>query len=160
MNENNRNVLTWSIVAIVAFSILVGNDSSSSSNSQSSIQSTNSYYGSSGVSESRTISRDEAISEYWDEIKDYVNGTETIEACSSTSGNCYDLDAEISSGTIEQIYFTSGGYLYFSADIDENGNASDSDQNGDYWDFTLDMDSSIVNDAIDDWASSSGYIVE
>lgn len=160
MNENKQNVLIWSIVAIVAFSIFVSNDSSNSSNSQSSIQSTNSYYGNSGESESHTISRDEAISEYWDEIKDYVDGTETVEACSSTSGNCYDLDAEVSSGTIEQIYFTSGGYLYFSADIDENGNASDSDQNGDYWDFTLDMDSSIIDDAVEDWAGLNDYTIE
>ena len=108
----------------------------------------------------KTLSRDEAIESYWDEIKDYVNGTETIDACSYESGNCYSLDAEISSGQVEMIYFPNGGYLYFSADIDEGGNASDFDQNGDSWDFTIDMDSSVIDDAIYDWASDNEYTIE
>lgn len=111
-------------------------------------------------SEGKTISRDEAIGSYWDEIKDYVDGTETIDACSSESGNCYSLDADISNGAVEQIYFSNGGYLYFSADIDESGNASDIDQNGNSWDFTIDMDSSIIDDAVNDWASDNGYMIE
>ncbi|MDO8743005.1 MAG: hypothetical protein Q7J30_00355 [Candidatus Azambacteria bacterium] len=110
--------------------------------------------------EEKTISRDEAIESYWDEIKDYTDGTETIDICSSESGNCYSLDADISSGTVEQIYFSNGGYLYFSADIDENGNASDIDQNGNSWDFTIDMDSSIIDDAVSDWASDNNYTIE
>lgn len=111
-------------------------------------------------SEEKTISRDEAVESYWDEIKDYVGGTETIDACSSESGNCYSLDADISNGAVEQIYFSNGGYLYFSADIDEGGNASDIDQNGNSWDFTIDMDSSIIDDAISDWASDNSYTIE
>ena len=58
------------------------------------------------------------------------------------------------------IYFPNGGYLYFSADIDEGGNASDFDQNGDSWDFTIDMDSSVIDDAIYDWASDNEYTIE
>lgn len=111
-------------------------------------------------SEGKTISRDEAIESYWDEIKDYVDGTETIDSCSSESGNCYGLDADISNGAVEQIYFNNGGYLYFSADIDESGNTSDIDQNGNSWDFTIDMDSSIIDDAVSDWASDNSYIIE
>lgn len=43
------------------------------------------------------ISRDEAISLFWDDICEYVNGTDTLEACDLSNSNCYDLDAEISS---------------------------------------------------------------
>jgi len=110
--------------------------------------------------EQKILGRDEAINDYWDEIKDYVDGTETIDACSLESGNCYSLDADISSGIIEEIYFSNGGYLYFSADIDESGNASDIDQDGNNWDFTIDMDSSIIDDAIDEWAYDNDYIIE
>lgn len=111
-------------------------------------------------SEQRVLTRDEAIENYWDEIKNYVDGTKTIDACSLESGNCYSLDADISDGVIETIYFSNGGYLYFSADIDESGNASDIDQNGNSWDFTIDMDSPIIDDAINEWASDNGYIIE
>ncbi len=108
----------------------------------------------------KTISRQEAVNEYWDEIKENVDGTETVEACSNESGSCYDLDADVSNGTIETIHFTNGGHLDFSADIDNDGSASDSDVNGNNWDFTLDMDSSIVDDAIENWAGNNGYAIE
>lgn len=110
--------------------------------------------------EEMSIDRDDAIDEYWDEIKDYLSGTEELEACSSDSGNCYYLDSEISQGRVEQVYFSNGGYLYFSADIDERGDASDSDQDGNYWDFELDMDSSMVDDAVEEWADDNGYTIE
>lgn len=159
MNKKGGNALVWILIigAVAAFFIFRNNDSGSSP--------TNTFldtrsYGNSRANENTTLSRDEAVSEHWDEIKEYVDGTETVEACSSSSGNCYDLDADISNGQIEQIYFPNGGYLYFSADIDESGNASDSDQNGDSWDFTIDMNSSIVDDAVDNWASSNGYTIE
>ena len=111
-------------------------------------------------SEQRVLTRDEAINDYWNEIKDYVDGTETIDACSWESGNCYNLDADISDGVIETIYFPNGGYLYFSADIDESGNASDIDQDGNNWDFTIDVDSSVINDAIEEWAYDNDYTIE
>ena len=159
MNKKGGNALVWILVigAVAAFFIFRNNDSGSSP--------TNTFpdsrsYRNSETSENTTLSRDEAISEHWDEVKEYVDGTETVEACSSSSGNCYDLDADISSGVIEQIYFPSGGYLYFSADIDESGGASDNDQNGDGWDFTVDMSSSIVDDAVDNWANANGYTIE
>lgn len=107
-----------------------------------------------------TMSRYDAISENWDEIKEYLSGTETIEACSEESGNCYDLDADIDDGSIDEIYFPNGGYLYFGADIDSDGEASDIDQNGEGWDFTLDMDSSVVDDAVSDWASDNNREIE
>lgn len=149
---------TW-VIAIVAVVAITSAFSNNDSNSNTSIPDT--YSGSSYSSDGgTTIDRQDAINEYWDDIKQYLTGTETVEACSSESGNCYDLDADISSGSIDQIYFTNGGYLYFSADIDSDGNASDIDENGNNWDFTLDMNSSIVDDAITEWADANGYIVQ
>ncbi len=120
----------------------------------------NNYTGEYDEPEDKTIDRVDAIYDHWDEIREYVNGSETIEACSSSSGNCYDLDADISSGSIEQIDFENGGYLYFSAEIDSDGNASDTDVRGDSWDFTVDMDSSMVDDAIQEWADYEGYEID
>jgi len=149
MNKQNGNVIVWLLVIGVLFSIFSGGGDDSYKHEQE-------------ESEDATeiIYRDEAIDLYWDEIKEYVNGTETIEACSAQSGNCYDLDADISSGAVDQIYFDNGGYLYFGADIDSNGYASEYSYNGDVWDFYLDMGSSIVEDGIYDWASDNGYELE
>lgn len=159
MKENYRNTLIWVLIvgAIIGFFIRgrAGNDSGFNSDDDSHLLQSNSYQ-----EENEIIDRYDAIYEHWDEIKDYVNGTETIEACSFDSGNCYDLDADISDGQVEEIYFPNGGYLYFSADIDESGNASDFDQNGNSWDFTIDMDSSMIDDAIYDWASDNDYMIE
>jgi hypothetical protein len=140
----------WGIALLVLLWIIIG----SSKNSGDTPGVENHFLGQS------TISRYDAISENWDEIKEYLSGTETINACSEESGNCYDLDADIENGLINEIYFPNGGYLYFGADIDSNGEASDFDQNGDAWDFTLDMDSSLVDDAVSDWASNNNYELE
>lgn len=104
---------------------------------------------------SNISSTDEAIQENWDSIKEYLSGTETIEACCDSG--CYSLDADISNGEISQIYFPNEGYLYFSADIEESGDASDTDDEGRNWDFTLDMGSSIVEDAVQEWANNNDY---
>ncbi len=106
--------------------------------------------------ESNTISYEDAISDNWDEIRDYIDATETIEACSDSNGNCYDLEADISEGCIDTIYFDNGGYLnFYSACFNEDGYTYDSDENGDDWEFNLDMGSSLVTEAIDEWASES-----
>jgi hypothetical protein len=105
--------------------------------------------------ENKAISYDEAIENYWDDIKEYVDGYATIEACSDS--RCYDLEAHISNGKIDEIDFPNGVYLYFDADINSDGKASDMDQNGNWWDFSIDMDSSIINDAVPDWASDNGF---
>jgi len=106
------------------------------------------------------ITRDEAIAEHWDEIKDHLSGTVSLEACSSQSGNCYDLEAEIVSGTIETLHFPNGGYRSFSAEIESDGTASDIDADGNAWDFTVDLDSSEVDDAVREWASATGRRVD
>jgi len=107
-----------------------------------------------------SIDRYDAINDYWDEIRDYVNGSETIVACSWDSGSCYDLDADISNGYIETVYFENGGYLSIYAEIDSDGEASDFAQDDREWSFTLNMDSSIVEDAVYSWASDNGYTIE
>lgn len=111
-------------------------------------------------SNEESISRDDAIAEHWDEIKEYFTTTETIQVYSYQVGNTYDLDADISDGTVETIYFPNGGYLYFSADIDENGHASDFDYEGREWGFDIDMDSSAIDEAIEEWASDNEYEIE
>jgi hypothetical protein len=108
---------------------------------------------------SQTISYDEAIDNYWDDIQDYVDGTETVEACYDYS-NCYDLDADISSGYLETLHFNNGGYLSFYAEFDDGGYASDTDDEGRDWEFTLDMNSPTVEDAVSNWASDNEYTIE
>ncbi len=166
MKGNYNVTISWFlIVGVLATVFIFFDDSFNSSNdsrydiSDNSILISDSSYNNS-YEEVKTIDRDDAIYKYWDEIKEYVRGTETIDACSNESGNCYSLDAEISDGQVEMIYFPNGGYLYFSADIDESGNAFDFDQNGNGWDFTIDMNSSIIDDAIYDWARDNDYIIE
>jgi len=116
------------------------------------------YGGSEPTVRNKTIDRDEAISNNWDDIKEYLNGSETLEACSD-SGDCYDLDADISSGHIETVYFSSGGNLDFYASIDESGSASDTDQDSNNWELSLDMSSSIVDDAVQEWADNNEYAI-
>lgn len=89
--------------------------------------------------------------ENWDEVMDYMSGTETIESCSDSG--CYDLDADISNGYIETVYFPNGGYISPDAAIDENGSAEGYDGDDQYWEFYVDIDSSVVQDAIDEWVS-------
>ena len=157
MRKQSGNALVWILIvgAIIAVLFIFNGNEDDPIHDDSYLFRNSGYQ-----EEDRIIDRYDAIYDYWDEIKDYVAGTETIDACSSESGNCYSLDAEISNGQIEMIYFPDGGYLYFSADIDENGNASDFDRDGNSWDFTLDMDSSIVEDAVYDWASDNDYVIE
>lgn len=65
-----------------------------------------------------------------------VSGTHTVEACSSNSGNCYDLEADINSGVVDTIHFDNGGYLDVDAQLDESGQSSGDSNNGDSWDIT------------------------
>lgn len=104
----------------------------------------------------KSISSDDAKSEHWDEIKDYLQ-SDTIEACRN-GGNCYDLDAEISGGSIQRLDFNNGGYLNFDEDVDEDGNASGDDYHGDSWEFNI--DDSTIDDAVEEWADDNGYELE
>jgi hypothetical protein len=108
----------------------------------------------------RSINRDEAIRNHWTEIKKYLNASETLEACATATGSCYDLDAEISRGNVELLHFRNGGSQRFSADIDVEGEARDVDSRGDYWNLRLDMRSPVVDKAIRKWAQANRHLVE
>ncbi len=58
------------------------------------------------------------------------------------------------------MYFSNGGRLSFSAELDESGTASDTDHEGASWDFSLDMHSQIVDDAINEWANANGVQID
>lgn len=76
---------------------------------------------SSYVNNDYLTNHDEDVVEY----KEKPDGTYTVEACNQNTGNCYDLDADISDGTVERIYFSNGGHLDLDgAELDEDGNAS------------------------------------
>jgi len=64
---------------------------------------------------------------YYNEIdgeSEKPNGSYTVEACNTRTGKCYDLDADISDGVVETIYFPNGGHLDLDgAELDENGYA-------------------------------------
>jgi hypothetical protein len=149
------------LVFFIIFDFLISNQlvngdlNKSKKTSQEKLLNYNKNFSLSKTEEIKTISYDEAIKNYWDDIKGYINGYTTIEACSDSG--CYDLEAHISNGKIDEIYFPNGGYLYFDADINSYGQASDMDQNGNWWDFSIGMYSSIINDAVSDWASDNGF---
>lgn len=153
-------IVFWSIAVLVGFYFIsrLGNSNSSSSGSSPATYSNTDN--SVGNPEDSVLSYDEAIDSYWDDIKSYVSGTEIIEACSDSSGNCYDLDVDISEGNIETLHFNNGGYLNFNDEFDSNGYVSATDEEGNGWQFTLDMTSSIVTDAVDNWASDNNYTIE
>lgn len=139
MTKDNRVALMWALVAVVVISFNVFN-----SEKESPI----------------IIDRSTAIEEHWSEIMEYANGTETINACNEDSGRCYDVDADIYNGIVDEIFFSSGGHLQFGADIDERGDASDFDVEGHAWDFIVDMDSTTIDNAVTEWANSNGYTIE
>jgi hypothetical protein len=58
------------------------------------------------------------------------------------------------------VHFPNGGVLNVSADVEQDGNASDVDQRGKMWDFTLDMETSIVDEAVQAWARETGYTIQ
>jgi len=104
----------------------------------------------------RVIDRDEAIDEHWDEIKEYVDGSTEVEAYSYDSGNYYSLDADISNGEVDQVYFPNGGYLHsLGAEVDSGGSASGYDQ--EYRDWEFEVDDSLIDDAVEEWAQDNDY---
>lgn len=86
------------------------------------------YSNSVGAYNSRYSDNEE---EYYEENK--PDGTYTVEACSSNG--CYDLDADISDGVVETIYFPNGGYIYPDAELDEDGSGYGYDSDGNEWEI-------------------------
>jgi hypothetical protein len=61
-------------------------------------------------------------------------GTETVYACNESSGNCYDLDADVDNGEIETLYFPKGGNvdIYWDGDC-YDGPCYATDENDNEW---------------------------
>ncbi len=107
-------------------------------------------------SKERSINYDDALDEHWDEIKEYINGTESVEVYSHKSNGYYTLDADISNGEVESIHFPNGGYIYVNAELNSDGTGDGYGSDG-YWD--VEIDSSLIEDAVEEWASDNGYSV-
>lgn len=145
--------MPWFIIIIIFVGSTVFFDSHESEERRSYFSDNSSYYSQSS-NHHRRISRDDALDQYWDDIKEYINGTETIEVYSQESGNYYDLDADISNGEVEVIHFPSGGWIYINADLNSDGSGEGYGSDS-YWDVQI--DTSLIDDAVDEWADDNGY---
>jgi hypothetical protein len=106
-----------------------------------------------------SIRRDDAIAANWSAVSKFLNGMAIVNGCSSDGAGCYDLQADIEKGEITRIHFDNGRAVDLSAEIDQSGEASAADEDGKFWDITFDMDSLIVDEAVDKWARVNGYKV-
>lgn len=64
-------------------------------------------------------------------------GTETVEACNESSGNCYELDADFDGEMVTTIYFPKGGNLDFDDGYCEDSTCYGTSEEGDEWYFNL-----------------------
>ncbi len=62
-------------------------------------------------------------------------GTETMEACNQSSGNCYDLDVDSDGENIERIYFPKGGWVDVDSSECDDGYCYVEDENGTEWEL-------------------------
>jgi len=60
-------------------------------------------------------------------------GTETVSACNESSGNCYDLDADIYDDEVERLYFPKGGWVDVDYSDCDDGYCYLEDENGTEW---------------------------
>lgn len=156
VEDKSKNSIGWIIwVVVIGIGLLWFVSSlNSSRHVPSSLSNT-----SSENADSKKITKDEAFRYHWDEIKDNITGSSVIEACRDR--NCYTVDAQISRGVIERIDFGNGGHLNVVGDIEyPSGLAVDTVDNGDQWEFTFDMNSSLVDSALQEWAKYNDYVVE
>jgi len=64
-------------------------------------------------------------------------GTDTVEACNESSGNCYELDADFDGEMVTAIYFPKGGNLDFYDGYCEDTTCYGTSEEGDEWYFNL-----------------------
>jgi hypothetical protein len=116
----------------------------------------------------KPISLNKAVEKYWDDIRNYINGTITIKACRGYYPNddCYDVEADILNGYIKKIYFRNGGNLSFDASLNQNGEAQDFDKYDNLWYFSIeepypsgDDEYSIIKEGIKLWAKDNNYVI-
>lgn len=62
-------------------------------------------------------------------------GTETMNVCNESSGNCYDLDVDSDGENIERIYFPKGGWVDVDSSDCSDGYCYAEDENGNEWEL-------------------------
>ena len=62
-------------------------------------------------------------------------GTDTMNACNESSGNCYDLDVDSDGENIERIYFPKGGWVDVDSSDCNDGYCYVEDENGTEWEL-------------------------
>lgn len=128
MSDTSDNVIAWVfwIGIIVAGFWWLGGDSDSSSTSVESYSS-GGYY--------RDTNDYDPPEPDFDDYKEYIEA-DSVEACSSSG--CYELDADVSGGEVETIYFDNGGYRELDAEFDEDGDGYGTGSDGDEWEVHVD----------------------
>lgn len=63
------------------------------------------------------------------------SGTETMEACNSDTGNCYDLDIDSDGENIERINFPNGGWRDVNYSDCDDGYCYVEDEDGTEWEL-------------------------
>ena len=63
------------------------------------------------------------------------SGTETMEACNSNTGNCYDLDIDSDGENIERINFPNGGWRDVDYSDCDGGYCYVEDEDGTEWEL-------------------------
>jgi len=127
---------------VIVIGVVWGLNILSDSSSNSSGSSYNPYHDDYSYEE-----RDEP--DFYD-YNEYINGNEDVEACSSSG--CYTLEADISDGVVNTIHFPNGGYVNIDAEIESDGSASGSDDEGNNWDITV--SESLLEDAKQEYIES------
>jgi hypothetical protein len=57
---------------------------------------------------------------------------------------------------VESIHFPNGGYIYINAELNSDGTGDGYGSDG-YWD--VEVDSYLIENAVEEWASDNGYSV-
>jgi hypothetical protein len=115
------------IIFVIPALFLLTGCGESSKTVDSSTLSPNFYSSSDNTNSSGDQEEISDIESYNEEENKYesLDGTHTVEACNTRTGSCYDLDADISDGQVENIQFPNGGHLDLDgAELDEDGQAS------------------------------------
>ncbi len=73
----------------------------------------------------------------FEDYKEYIDA-DSVEACSDSG--CYDLDADVSDGEVDTIYFNNGGYRELDAEFDEDGYGYGTGSRGDEWEVRVSED--------------------
>jgi hypothetical protein len=78
---------------------------------------------------------DSDYSSYDESYSSGFSGTETMEACNSDTGNCYDLDIDSDGKNIERINFPNGGWRDVDYSDCDGGYCIVEDEDGTEWEL-------------------------